>query len=112
MRAGEKLQALALLLPAAIAYVTPDAIELATALSSAVLTPPPRLMFATAGRTAFAVTQSMPWTMSAVVPLPAQLSTRTATMLTPLATPYVAAADGAGDVRAVAVAVGGVVVVV
>src|SRR6185503_4778777 len=49
-RAGEELQAFALLLPAAIAYVTPEAIELATAVSRAVETPPPRLMFATAGR--------------------------------------------------------------
>ena len=66
----------------------PEAMELATALSSAVLKPPPRLMLATAGRMALAVTQSMPWTMSVVVPLPAQLSTRTPTIRTPLATPY------------------------
>ena len=44
-------------------------------------------MFATAGLTAFAVTQSMPATTCAVVPEPAQFSTRTATSDTPLATP-------------------------
>ena len=48
-RAGEELQAFALLLPAAIAKVTPEAIALRTASSSAVEAPPPRLMFATAG---------------------------------------------------------------
>ena len=48
-RAGDELQALALLLPAAIAKVTPDAIELRTASSSAVDAPPPRLILATAG---------------------------------------------------------------
>jgi hypothetical protein len=46
--------------PAAIAYVTPEAIELRTAVSSAVETPPPRLMLATAGLTWFLVTQSTP----------------------------------------------------
>ena len=35
--------------PAAIAYVTPSEIEFATAVSSEVEAPPPRLMFATAG---------------------------------------------------------------
>jgi hypothetical protein len=67
----------------------PDAIELATALSSAVLAPPPRLMFATAGRIALLVTQSMPCTMSVVVPLPVQPSTRTPLICAPLATPNV-----------------------
>src|SRR3981081_3741818 len=47
-------------LPAAIAYVTPEAIEFWTAASRAVSTAPPRLMFATAGLIALAVTQSMP----------------------------------------------------
>ena len=48
-RAGEELLAFVFELPAAIAYVTPDAIELLTAVSSDVETPPPRLMLATAG---------------------------------------------------------------
>ena len=48
-RAGEKLHALALLLPAATAYVTPSATEFATAVSSADDALPPRLMLATAG---------------------------------------------------------------
>src|SRR6266542_3314128 len=87
-RAGLKLQALALLLPAAMAYVTPELIELATALSNVVSMPPPRLMLATAGVTLLAVTQSMPAATCAVVPLPLQFRTRTATSCTPLATPY------------------------
>src|SRR6266498_1509970 len=62
--------------------------ELLTALSSVVSTPPPRLMLATAGLTAWAVTQSMPAATCAVLPLPWQLSTRTPTSCTPLATPY------------------------
>lgn len=49
----------------------------------------PRLMFITAGWTAFAVTQSTPWTMSEYVPPPWQFTTRTATSSTSLATPYV-----------------------
>ena len=56
---------------------------------------------------ALAVTQSMPATTCALVPLPWQLSTRTATSCTPLATPYARAADRAGHVRAVPVAVVG-----
>ena len=48
-RAGEELQALVLLLPAATAIVTPALLKLLTAVSSAVEMPPPRLMFATAG---------------------------------------------------------------
>ena len=48
-RAGDELQALALLLPAATAIVTPALERLLTAVSSAVETPPPRLMLATAG---------------------------------------------------------------
>ena len=48
-RAGDELQALALLLPAATAIVTPELERLLTAVSSAEETPPPRLMFATAG---------------------------------------------------------------
>ena len=87
-RAGDELHALALELPAASAYVMPELIELATALSSVVLAPPPRLMLATAGFTAFEVTQLTPLITPAVVPLPEQLSTLTATRRTPLATPY------------------------
>src|ERR1044072_1928885 len=48
-RAGDEVQASVLLLPAAIAYVTPSLIELLTAVSSAEDTPPPRLILATAG---------------------------------------------------------------
>src|SRR5438067_862874 len=48
-RAGEKLHASALELPDAIAKVMPLLIAPRTALSIAVLTPPPRLMLATAG---------------------------------------------------------------
>src|SRR5262245_61056389 len=49
-RAGELLHALALELPAAMAKVTLRLMAPTTALSSAVLAPPPRLMLATAGR--------------------------------------------------------------
>src|SRR5687768_7232341 len=77
VRAGEKLQASELLLPAAIAYVTPDAIDAVTASSTACEMPPPRLMFATAGCTAFAVTQSTPAMTPANVPDPVQPRTRT-----------------------------------
>src|SRR5512133_3772028 len=95
VRAGEDLHASCatppwLPLPAATAYGTPLAMEFATAWSSAVEAPPPRLMLATAGFTALAVTQSMPAMTPDVVPLPEQLSTRTATSVTPFATPYVA----------------------
>src|SRR4051812_23835854 len=64
--------------------------EFATAVSSAELTPPPRLMLATAGAPGwwFPVTQSTPAMTPAVLPLPAQSSTRTATSRTPGATPY------------------------
>jgi hypothetical protein len=88
-RAGEALHALALLFPAAMAYVTPSLIERWTAASSAVEAPPPRLMLAAAASPAwwFAVTQSMPAMTPEVVPEPEQLSTRTATRLTPFATP-------------------------
>ncbi|GAB3811010.1 hypothetical protein GCM10027605_50330 [Micromonospora zhanjiangensis] len=68
--------------------MTPEEIELATALSSVVLAPPPRLMFATAGLTALAVTQLTPATTPEVLPLPEQSSTRTPTSRTALATPY------------------------
>ena len=48
-RAGDELHALVFSFPAAIAYVTPSLMELATAVSSAVEMPPPKLMLATAG---------------------------------------------------------------
>src|SRR5438876_9880106 len=86
-RAGEALQALALLLPAAIAYVTPDATEFRTASSSAVEALPPRLMLATAGEAWLLVTQSTPAMTPEVEPDPLQLRTRTAYSFTPLATP-------------------------
>src|SRR4051794_5599898 len=69
VRAGLLLHASALLLPAARAYVTPEAIDRRTASSSAADTPPPRLMLATAGFTAFAVTQSTPAITPELVPL-------------------------------------------
>ena len=85
--AGDELDASALELPAAIEYVTPLLIELRTAVSRAVETPPPRLMLATAGLMWFAVTQSTPAMTPALVPEPLQLSTRTANRRTPFATP-------------------------
>ena len=61
VRAGEVLQALIPpLLPAATAYTTPLAIDAVNASSSAWNVLPPRLMFATAGLMACAVTQSTP----------------------------------------------------
>ena len=88
-RAGEDEQASALLLPAATATETPSAVRRAIAWSVAVLAAPPRLMFTTAGWPAWcwATTQSMPAITCELVPLPWQLSTRTATRRTPLATP-------------------------
>ncbi len=60
----------------------------ATASSSELRSPPPRLMFATAGLDGvLGVTQSMPAMTPEVLPLPLQSSTRTATSLTSLATP-------------------------
>src|SRR5262249_1940323 len=74
-RAGEVLQASCGLpkmspLPAAIPYVTPEAMEFETALSSVASAPPPRLMFATAGLTACWVTQSTPAVTPPARPLP------------------------------------------
>jgi hypothetical protein len=48
-RAGDELQAFALLLPAATAIATPEFERLFTAVSRELEAPPPRLMFATAG---------------------------------------------------------------
>eukprot|EP00128_Syssomonas_multiformis_P006775 Colp12_sorted_trinity150504_noHs@27436 len=53
---GEKLQAFALLLPAATATVTPDCTRVRTAEFMPEENEPPRLMTATAGLTRFAVT--------------------------------------------------------
>ena len=89
-RAGDELHAFAFEFPAAIAYDTPALIELLTAVSSAELTPPPRLMFATEWpATRFDVTQSTPAITPEFVPEPWQFSTRTACSVTCLATPYV-----------------------
>ena len=88
-RAGEAFAAFMFELPAAIEYVTPEAIELRTAESSAEEGPPPRLMFATAGLMRWPVTQSTPAITPDVEPEPLQLSTRTANSRTLLATPYV-----------------------
>jgi hypothetical protein len=57
---GESLHAFALALPAAIAYEIPAFIELVTASFNGWKNGPPRLILATAGFTACAVTQSMP----------------------------------------------------
>src|SRR5438132_1428002 len=78
-RAGESLHAFWFSLPAAIPYVTPELIERTTAASRVLSAPPPRLMLATAGLIALAVTQSMPATTPEVLPLPLQSSTRTPT---------------------------------
>ena len=67
--------------------MTPDAIELLTALSIVADVPPPRLRLATAGLIACAVTQSTPATTCDTRPLPEQSSTRTETTLTFLASP-------------------------
>jgi hypothetical protein len=82
---------LALLLPAAMANVTPSLMQLLTAVSSDEEAPPPRLMLATAGAPAgwLPRTQSTPAMIPEIEPLPLQLSTRTATRVTPFATPYV-----------------------
>src|SRR6188474_2791347 len=88
-RAGELWQASAVALPAAIAYVTPAAIELTTARSRAFEMPPPRLMLATAGRTRFFVTHSTPAITPELVPVPVQPSTRTACSVTAFAMPCV-----------------------
>src|SRR2546423_9634004 len=77
-RAGDCVQASVLLLPAAIEYVTPELIELLTAVSSADDAPPPRLILATAGLMWFCVTQSTPEMTPEVLPDPLQSSTRTA----------------------------------
>ncbi len=88
-RAGDELQALVLLLPAATAIGTPELERLFTAVSSALEAPPPRLMLATAGLIWLFVTQSTPAITPEVEPEPLQSSTRTPRSMTLLATPYV-----------------------
>ena len=74
------------------------------------LAPPPRLMLATAGLTAFAVTQSMPAMTPELEPLPLHPSTLTPVIGAPGATPTTSLVlslrrDRPRDVRAVTVAV-------
>src|SRR5881628_2183128 len=73
---GDSVQASTLSFPAATARNTPEFQRLVTAWSSAGDLPP-RDMFATAGLTWFADTQSTPAITSELRPRPAQLSTRT-----------------------------------
>ena len=87
--AGEKLQALALLFPAATATKTPELDRLVTAVLSAVLSPPPSDRLATAGLVRFSRTQSTPAMIGENEPLPLQSITRTPRSRTCLATPYV-----------------------
>lgn len=87
MSPGEFLHASAPLLPEETTQVTPEAIELRIALSSAALTPPLMLMFTTAGLTARLVIQSAAETMAEVGMESLHGVTRTETSLTPLATP-------------------------
>ena len=79
--------------------------EFCTAVSKAVLAPPPKLILATACVTWSLVTQSTPLMTPEVVPLPAQFSTFTATSHA-LGNAVGSAADWAGHVRAVPIAVG------
>src|SRR6266571_3319564 len=88
---GDSVQASTLSFPAATARNTPACQRLVTARSSADDLPPPSDMFATAGLTWFAVTQSTPAITSELRPMPAQLSTRTPCSETAFATPNVAA---------------------
>src|SRR3989475_3756107 len=88
---GDSVQASTLSFPAATARNTPEFQRLVTAWSSAGDLPPPSDIFATAGVTWFAVTQSTPAITSELRPMPAQPSTRTPCRETALATPYVAA---------------------
>ena len=86
-RAGLDVHASVPWFPAAIEYVMPEAMELATAVSKAVDGAPPRLMLATAGFTAFAVTQFTPAITWSKEPFPVQSRTRTETSDTFFATP-------------------------
>src|SRR6266545_1156290 len=73
-----------------MAAVPPDAIEFETAVASAVDSPTPRLMLATAGERWLLVTQSTPEITPEVVPEPVQSRTRTANRRAFFATPQVA----------------------
>jgi hypothetical protein len=88
-RAGDVVHASVLLLPAATTTATPLATSVATAESSDELTPPPRLMFATArcstGR--FFAIQSSPAITPEYVPEPSQPRTRTGTSAAAFAIP-------------------------
>ena len=86
---GEKLHALALLLPAATAMNTPAFDRLVVAVLSDEEKPPPSDMLATAGLMWFTRTQSRPAMIPEVDPDPLQLSTRTPRSIAPFATPYV-----------------------
>src|SRR2546430_1860842 len=74
-------------LPAACEYVTPEVMEFATAASKASLCEAPTLRLATAGLTAFAVTQSTPEMIVETGAVPSQPRTFTATSAAPGATP-------------------------
>src|SRR5437660_1218613 len=91
-RAGEVVQASTALpaaspLPAATQKTTPALTAAVTASSSACEAPPPRDMLATAGLMALLATQFTPAMTPEFVPEPLQSRTRTATSVTPLATP-------------------------
>lgn len=86
-RAGDELQALALLFPAATAIGTPEFARLLTAVSSADEIPPPKLMLATAGLIRFTRTQSTPAITPEFEPDPEQFSTRTPLSRAAFATP-------------------------
>src|SRR5215213_5318652 len=88
-RAGETLHAFWFSFPPASEKVTPALIALVTAVSSALETPPPRLMLATAGRIRLRRTQSTPAMTPEFEPEPLQYSTRTGCSVTVSATPYV-----------------------
>src|SRR5947208_6817557 len=84
---GDSVQASTLSFPAATARNTPEFQRLVTAWSSADDLPPPSDMFATAGLTWFARTQSRPANTSEFRPMPAQLRTRTPCSETHFASP-------------------------
>src|SRR5436305_14751039 len=88
---GDSVQASTLSFPAATARNTPEFQRLVTAWSSAGDLPPPSDMFATAGLTWFALTQSTPAITSELRPMPAQPSTTTPCSETAFATPNVTA---------------------
>ncbi len=88
-RPGDKVHASTPLLPAATTTLTPSSTNVWTAVSTLRLASPPRLRFATAGTPGrwWVATQSRPARRPESEPSPAQSSTRTATGVTPLATP-------------------------